>query len=95
MKAIYSLIFLLALVSISQCGVLDFIGSYISVVLRADILDIIDCVLHNEIIIKDVNKIIDPLLKGDISAAIGLIASVASEIIAEFNKCKGNPTFKF
>ena len=91
MKAVYSLILLLTLVSISQCGVFDFIGSYISVVLRADILDIIDCVLHNEIIIRDINKIIDPLLKGDIPGAIGLIASIAQEVVEEFNKCKENP----
>ena len=58
MKAFYFLAIILTILSVSQCGPLDFIGNYISIILRADILDIIDCILHNQIIIKDVNIII-------------------------------------
>ena len=42
MKAIYTLALFFTIISLSQCGTFDFIGNYISVILRADILDIIE-----------------------------------------------------
>ena len=70
MKVFYILAIILTIISVSQCGPLDFIGYFLSSILRADILDIIDCIIHNQIIIKDLNVIIDAILTLDFNNII-------------------------
>ena len=91
MKTIYTLAIIFALLSLSQCGAFDFIGNYISLILRADILDIIDCILHNDLIIKDVNVIIDALLTKDFYKIIAALSKVANELIDAIKVCINNP----
>ena len=91
MKAIYTLALFFTIISLSQCGTFDFIGNYISVILRADILDIIDCILHDDLIIKDVNVIIDALLTKDFYKIIAALSKVATELIDAIKVCINNP----
>ena len=95
MKAIYTLALLFTLISLSQCISFDFIGYVLSAVLRADILDIIDCILHNQIIIKDINVIIDGIIEAirtkDFNKIITALISVAMGLVDEIKKCINNP----
>ena len=91
MKAIYTLALLFTIISLAQCGTFDFVGRVLGLILRADILDIIDCILHNEIIIKDVNVIIDAILTKDFSKIIAALAAVAQELINKVTECINNP----
>ena len=95
MKAIYTLALLFTLISLSQCISLDFIGYVLSAVLRADILDIIHCILHNELIIKDINIIIDGIIeaiaKKDFSKLISALIPIITGFIDEIKKCINTP----
>ena len=91
MKAIYTLVILLTIFSLTQCGALDFIGDYLSYILRADILDIIDCILHNDIIIKDVNIILDAVLTKNFDNVITALLKVVGEIVDPIKNCINNP----
>ena len=91
MKAFYFLAIILTILSVSQCGPLDFIGNYISIILRADILDIIDCILHNQIIIKDVNIIIDAILTLNFNNIINALMKVVMELQKEITACINPP----
>ena len=91
MKAIYTLALLFTIISLAQCGTFDFIGYYLSAILRADILDIIDCILHSEIIIRDINVIIDGLLTKDFYKIIAALTKVAQELINAIKECINNP----
>ncbi len=95
MKAIYTLALLFTIISLSQCGTFDFIGNYISVILRADILDIIDCILHDSVIIKDVNVIIDGIIEAintkDFQKVINALLKVVGELIDPIKTCINNP----
>ena len=95
MKAIYTLALLFTIISLSQCGTFDFIGNYISVILRADILDIIDCILHDYVIIKDVNVIIDGIIEAintqDFQKVINALLKVVGELIDPIKTCINNP----
>ena len=95
MKAIYTLALLFTIISLSQCGTFDFIGNYISVILRADILDIIDCILHDDLIIKDVNVVIDGIIDAintkDFQKVISALLKVVGELIDPIKTCINNP----
>ena len=95
MKAIYTLALLFTLISLSQCLSFDFIGYVLSAVLRADILDIIHCILHNELIIKDINIIIDGIIeaiaKKDFSKLISALIPIITGFIDEIKKCINTP----
>ena len=91
MKAFYFLAIILTILSVSHCGPLDFIGNYISIILRADILDIIDCILHNQIIIKDVNIIIDAILTLNFNNIINALMKVVMELQKEITACINPP----
>ena len=87
MKTTFVLILLLGIVSISQSSLLTTFGTVVSGILRADILDIIDCILHNDIIIKDVNVIIDAILTKDFNKIVVALTQVIIELKDEINKC--------
>ena len=95
MKAIYTLALFFTIISLSQCGAFDFIGNYISVILRADILDIIDCILHDDLIIKDVNVVIDGIIDAintkDFQKVISALLKVVGELIDPIKACINNP----
>ena len=95
MKAIYTLALFFTIISLSQCGTFDFIGNYISVILRADILDIIDCILHDDLIIKDVNVVIDGIIDAintkDFQKVISALLKVVGELIDPIKSCINNP----
>ena len=95
MKIIYTLALLFTIISLSQCGTFDFIGEYLSVVLRADILDTIDCILHNDLIIKDVNVVIDGIIEAiaakDFQKVLNALLKVVGEIIDPIKNCINNP----
>ena len=95
MKAIYTLALLFTIISLSQCGTFDFIGNYLSVILRADVLDIVDCILHNDKIIKDINVVIDGIIEAiatqDFQKVITALFKVVSELIEEITACINNP----
>ena len=94
MKATYVFVLLLAIVSISEANLLTTLGPLISNVLRADIMDIIHCLLHNDKIIKDVNVIIDAILTKDFNNVITALMKVVMELKDEITKCINDPTGK-
>ena len=91
MKVFYTLAIILTIISVSQCGPLDLIGSFLSSILRADILDIIDCILHNQIIIKDLNVIIDAILTLNFNNIINALMKVVMELQKEITACINPP----
>ena len=91
MKVFYILAIILTIISVSQCGPLDFIGYFLSSILRADILDIIDCIIHNQIIIKDLNVIIDAILTLDFNNIITALMKVVMELQKEITACINPP----
>ena len=91
MKVFYTLAIILTIISVSQCGPLDLIRNFLSSILRADILDIIDCILHNQIIIKEINVIIDAILTLDFEKIIIAIAGTIPVLQPEINKCINPP----
>ncbi len=91
MKVFYILAIILTIISVSQCGPLDFIGYFLSSILRADILDIIDCIIHNQIIIKDLNVIIDAILTLDFNNIINALMKVVMELQKEITACINPP----
>ena len=91
MKVFYILAIMLTIISVSQCGSLDFIGYFLSSILRADILDIIDCIIHNQIIIKDLNVIIDAILTLDFNNIINALMKVVMELQKEITACINPP----
>ena len=91
MKVFYALAIILAIISVSECGPLDFIGYFLSSILRADILDIIDCIIHNQIIIKDLNVIIDAILTLDFNKIINALLKVVMELQKEITACINPP----
>ena len=95
MKAIYTLALLFTIISLTKCGTFDFIGNYLSVILRADVLDIVDCILHNDKIIKDINVVIDGIIEAiatqDFQKVITALLKVVSELIEEITACINNP----
>ena len=95
MKAIYTLALFFTIISLTKCGTFDFIGNYLSVILRADVLDIVDCILHNDKIIKDINVVIDGIIEAiatqDFQKVITALLKVVSELIEEITACINNP----
>ena len=91
MKVFYALAIILTIISVSQCGPLDLIGRFLSSILRADILDIIDCILHNQIIIKDLNVIIDAILTLNFNNIINALMKVVMELQKEITACINPP----
>ena len=91
MKVFYILAIILTIISVSQCGPLDFVGYILSSILRADILDIIDCIIHNQIIIKDLNVIIDAILTLDFNNIIKALLGVIMELQKEISACINPP----
>ena len=91
MKVFYILAIILTIISVSQCGPLDFIGYFLSSILRADILDIIDCIIHNQIIIKDLNVIIDAILTLDFNNIINALMKVVMDLQKEITACINPP----
>ena len=91
MKVFYILAIILTIISVSQCGPLDFIGYFLFSFLRADILDIIDCIIHNQIIIKDLNVIIDAILTQDFNNIINALMKVVMELQKEITACINPP----
>ena len=87
MRTTFVLILLLGIISISQSSLLTTFGTFVSGILRADILEIIDCFLHNDIIIKDVNVIIDAILTKDFNKVVVALTQVIMELKDEIDKC--------
>ena len=87
MKAIFVLILILAIISIAEMSIFVKAGEFISAVLRADIFTIIECILHNETIIKDINVIIDGILTKDFNKFIQVVVSVIMGLIEEIKGC--------
>ena len=89
------ILLLFTIISLAQCGTFDFIGYYLSAVLRADILDIIDCILHDDLIIKDVNVVIDGIIDAintkDFQKVISALLKVVGELIDPIKACINNP----
>ena len=91
MKATFLLVILLAMVSIYETSLLNTFGTILSEILRADILDAIDCILHNDVIIYDVNVIIDGIMTKDFSKIVAALAKVIQSLIDEVKKCINDP----
>ncbi len=95
MKATFVLVILLAMVSIYETSLLNTFGTILSEILRADILDAIDCILHNDVIIYDVNVIIDGIMTKDFSKIVAALAKVIQSLIDEVKKCINDPASRF
>ena len=91
MKAAFVLVLLLAIIAISESSLLNTFGTMISGLLRADIMDIINCIIHNDIIIADLNVIIDAILKKDFNAVIVALSQVVMSLKDEITKCINDP----
>ena len=91
MKAAFVLVLLLAIIAISESSLLNTFGTMVSGLLRADILDIINCIIHNDIIIADLNVIIDAILKKDFNAVIVALSQVVMSLKDEITKCINDP----
>ena len=91
MKAVFVLVLLLAIIAISESSLLNTFGTMVSGLLRADIMDIIICIIHNDIIIADLNVIIDAILKKDFNAVIVALSQVVMSLKDEITKCINNP----
>ena len=91
MKAILVFVLLFSMISFNESSLLTTVGGFISEMLRADILDVIDCFLHNDIIIKDVNVIIDAILTKDFNNVVVALTQVIMELKDEIEKCLNDP----
>ena len=91
MKAAFVLVLLLAIIAISESSLLNALGTMVSGLLRADIMDIINCIIHNDIIIADLNVIIDAILKKDFNAVIVALSQVVMSLKDEITKCINDP----
>ena len=91
MKAAFVLVLLLAIIAISESSLLNTFGTTVSGLLRADIMDIINCIIHNDIIIADLNVIIDAILKKDFNAVIVALSQVVMSLKDEITKCLNDP----
>ena len=91
MKAAFVLVLLLAIIAISESSLLNTFGTMVSGLLRADIMDIINCIIHNDIIIADLNVIIDAILKKDFNAVIVALSQVVMSLKDEITKCINDP----
>ena len=91
MKAAFVFVLLLAIIAISESSVLNTFGTMVSGLLRADIMDIINCIIHNDIIIADINVIIDGILKKDFNAFIVALSQVVMSLKDEITKCINDP----
>ena len=91
MKAVFVFVLLLAIFAISESSALNTFGTMVSGLLRADIMDIINCIIHNDIIIADINVIIDAILKKDFNAVIVALSQVVMSLKDEITKCINNP----
>ena len=91
MKAEIVFILLLAIIAISESSLLNTFGTMVSGLLRADIMDIINCIIHNDIIIADINVIIDGILKKDFNAVIVALSQVIMSLKDEITKCINDP----
>ena len=94
MKVALVLVLLLTMISINETSLLNYFGTYVSEILRADILESINCILHSEIIIYDVNVIIDGILTKDFNKMVAAIAKVIQSLIDEVKKCLNDPAFR-
>ena len=93
MKAILVFTLLFALFSMNESNVLvNTFGNLASNILRSDILDVIDCILHNANIIYDVNVIIDAILTKDFNKVIVALTQVVMNLKDEITKCIDDPT---
>ena len=91
MKAAFVFVLLLAIIAISESSLLNNFGSMVSGLLWDDIFDIINCIIHNDIIIADINVIIDGILKKDFNAVIVALSQVVMSLKDEITKCINNP----
>ena len=83
------------MISINEAYIMEKIGLFISKILRADIMDIITCILHTDKIIEDVNKIIDAILTKNFEKIIAVLSQVAMELVELVKICINDPTPKF
>ena len=95
MKVGLLLVLLLSIISLNESSLLTTIGETTSALLRADILDIIDCILHNDIIIKDANVIIDAILTKDFNKVVIALSQVIMELKDEITNCINPPQHFF
>ena len=91
MKAVFVFVLLLAIIAISESSLISTFGTMVSGLLRADIMDIINCIIHNDIIIADINVIIDGILKKDFNAVIVALSQVVMSLKDEITKCINDP----
>lgn len=91
MKAALLIVLLLSMFSLNESSLLTTAGGLVSELLRADILDIIDCILHNDKIISDVNVIIDAILTKDFNKVVVALTQVIIELKDEITICINDP----
>ena len=91
MKVGLLLVLLLSIIALNESSLLTTFGEYMSELLRADILDIIDCILHNDKIIRDANKIIDAILTKDFNKVVVALSQVIMELKDEISWCINPP----
>ena len=94
MKAVLVFVLLFSMISFNESSLLTTVGGYLSQILRADILDIIDCFLHSDIIIKDANVIIDAILTKDFNKVVVALTQVIMELKDEITRCLNDPVGK-
>ena len=80
-----------SIIALNESSLLTTFGEYMSELLRADILDILDCILHNDKIIRDANKIIDAILTKDFNKVVVALSQVIMELKDEINWCINPP----
>ena len=95
MKVGLLLVLLLSIIALNESSLLTTFGEYMSELLRADILDIIDCILHNDKIIRDANKIIDAILTKDFNKVVVALSQVIMELKDEISWCINPPEHLF
>ena len=94
MKAVLVFVLLFSMISFNESSLLTTVGGYLSQILRADILDVIDCFLHSDIIIKDANVIIDAILTKDFNNVVIALSQVIMELKDEITRCLNDPVGK-
>ena len=88
MKTILLCLLFFTLLSYSnEASLFSFVGSFLNKIFRADITEIIDCILHNDQIIYDFNKIIDALLTKDINKIVVAVSQVITELKTLITAC--------
>ena len=91
MKAALLLVLLLSMISLNESNLLGNLAGFTSELLRADILDIVNCILHNDKIIAGVNVIIDAILTKNFDNILVALSQFILNDREEITKCINDP----